>query len=567
MNNKYEYDTSGVSSSLLAVGLLLPVILGTYSRAFSWGRSKTYSCTCKLCATQKPARSSLNLFRVVFVLACALIALPLRNIIIGQYGRGHGFNPYEILNVGSLSSKGEIKKAYSQRMRETKLRIRDKAEAKKALQEIIKAHETLTDDKLRENWDAFGAMETKEAHVIAIPQWAMTKNMSSLMLLLYILALGLGFPKMVSLMWQYSFNYSAVGVSYLTTEALYHQMKTVRRCGSMYALIGWLASCSAELQQRAIKTPEPNLARLVEVFADELAIAITEKQATPTYVLCLGMLCLRNPKVLALIHEDDLRAVQSEMLKATLAIRVISLSLKQKDIYYLSYHLERCIVQSVCNPAYWEMQYTDVSFEQVFIKAYEGKKTEEPRSAADQELDARMFRTKITAVDLYTALNGPISKEEHISPAAEVSLRVVLTREGHKSSYLPIRKPKKPKTDEFDIGDLEVVDTNECPEINPKELDKHPILIRHSTTEPLHAPFFKEPQEYAWAVVIEINGMIVSESPDFTPGAQETEVLFRIPPLQSLTPAGTAKATIEIGLISKKFFNRDTIWRKTLAFA
>ncbi|KAI5193245.1 translocation protein SEC63 [Nematocida sp. AWRm77] len=568
MNNKYEYDTSGVSSSLLAVGLLLPVLLATAGRAFSRERGRTYACACKECGKGKKARGKVNMYRVVFILACAMLVLPLRTIFVEQYGRTSGFDPYEILGIDrTCFKKKEIEKAYMVKARQAKLRGKGAAESKKLVQEVINAYQIVSDSKKRENWDMFGNMDVKEAHVIAIPKWAMTKGMSSAMLLAYILVLGLGVPKIVSLMWRYSFDYSSMGVSYATTESFYHKMKGVKRCSSMYALVEWIAEYSTELKQVQFKTPEENLKRLSDVLRKEFALPVDTERVEYAYLLCLAVLCLRNAEVLSLVHEDDVAVVQSEMLKCTKALRVIGHTLKLKDVYYLSYDLERCISQTVCSPAYWETQYTDVSFETVFMKAYEGKRTEEEKTETDKQIDARMFQTNITAIDMYTPLDGVVGRDESISGSADLSLRAVLTRESEKTGYVPLKKHKKQRKEEFDFGDLSVLGQEECPEINPKELEKHPILIRNSTEEVLHAPFFREVLEYSWVMVIEVNGHIVAETPEFTPGVKDTEVLFRLPPLQTFTPSGMNKALVEVYLISKRFFNRDSVWKKTLALA
>jgi len=569
MNNHYEYDTSGVSSSLLAVVLLLPVIAISYFRGFGRGSAAAFSCSCVRCLRKKKEKA-LNVPRIVFFVSTALVLVPLRNVLYNQYGRGEGMNPYETLSVGEKSSKEEIETAYRKKVREVKIRVKDREKMKMMLQDVINAHEMLMDDKKRENWDAFGNSEKKESHVIAIPKWAMSARMSGLLILCYILALGVGVPQIVSAIWKVSFEHSAVGVSYKTTESLFHTMRENETCADVHRLAEWIALCSAEMREHAVRTPRENFDRVADLLEKNFAIAVngnsaedrTEKEKA-LRILCLSTLCMRDEQVLALIHEEDLAKAQKEVLGGVKAARVISFTLKQKETYFLTFELERSVVQSVPSPKCGEAQYTDVKFEDVFARAFENRKYEEKRTETDQIIDKQMFKTKITAVDMYTPCDGPISREEYVSGESEVSIRIVLTREGAQTSYTPVDSRRRPKLENLDVGDLSVIDLEEVPEINPKELEKHKIFIRHSTSEPVHAPLFKEQQEYSWVAVLEINGEPMAESPEFTPGSRDTEVFFKIPPLSSFI-SGTKKAVIDIHLICEKFFGRDTRTRKTL---
>ncbi|KAI5184268.1 translocation protein SEC63 [Nematocida homosporus] len=561
MHSKYEYDSSGVSSSLLAVGLLVPIVLGTYSRAFSKKEIKSLICGCSECQRGVKRSRGLNWWQIIFWSACCLLVLPLRNIIVREYGRSGTFDPYKVLGVAKAVGAAGIEKAYREKLRETKFKVRDRRKSKEVLQEVIRAHQTLSDAKLRENWDNFGEGEKKESHVVAIPAWAMKKSSAGFMLAVYLVLLGVILPRVVSAIWKISFNYAAVGLEYRSTERLYQRMKGVKKCFTLNTLVEWLAEDCFELSEYKWRTPSSNLKHLVSILVSECTIPLSSNEERMGVVIGFSMLCLRNEQVLASLHQDDIGYAQDILLKGAKAIRMISLVLKQKEIYYLGYDLERAVVQSVPDVKYWEMQYPDISFTDTFINCFEGKKEELVKSAADQRVDQSMFKAKITAIDLYTTVEGPITKEEYITGSLNPNLRVVITKEGSQTGYkAPVHK--RLRREEIDFGDLSLLETDLCPELNPVELEKAPVLLRHTTCLPVHAPLCRVPQTYDWAVVVEVNGVPLANSPPFTPGPCDTEVLFKLPALQTLSTQ--KRVIIDIRLISCKFFGRDVLARKSL---
>ncbi|OAG29507.1 translocation protein SEC63 [Nematocida displodere] len=561
MSSKYEYDASGVSSSLLAIVLLVPVIAITYSRAFPPKKTLPAPCRCQECVKLKEERRGFNIYRIIFLCACALIALPIKNAIMGKYERTGAFDPYDVLSLDTSATDQDVLTAYRSLVRETKMNREDKRAQNEKVQKILRAKDLLLDHAKRESWDAFGEGEVGKSHVIAIPEWALSQNSAILIILIYISLLGIALPKVVSYLWKFSFDYSAVGISYRTAESLFHQMKHVKKCSTIYTLIEWITQSSTEMAEHAWKTPQANLDRLQRILSADLAISTAPGLASARHVLSLSALALKNEQVLTLIDNSDLSKIQEELLNGAMAVRLISQHLKQKEIFYLTFDLERCLVLSIPEPKYSELQYPDTHFPDVFIKAFEGKKYDVEHSEIDKEIDQNMFKAKIVAIDMYTAVDGPITKGEVITGSAECSLRVVLVREGHASQYLP-PTPLKVSAP-VDTEDLSIFTDEECPEISPKELEKSPIVIRGSVDSvSAHNPLFYAPQKYTWSVVLEVNGVLITESSGFTPGVADTEVLFKLPSFQSLTHS--KKAVVDVHLVCTKFFNRDTLFRKTL---
>lgn len=558
--SSYEYDTSGVSSSLLGVGLLLSVMIATCSRAFKQRKEAKFMCSCPKCIERKEKKVGVNVFRIIFICAFVLLAVLMRNVLTKDYTREGTFNPYEILNVSRFAKKNEISRAYRRRIREARLSIRDKKKCKQVVQNILEAQRILSDKKKREKWDAFGETDKKERHIIAIPQWAMTKSTSLAFILMYILALGVALPKIVSSIWQISFAYSYVGLSYQSTEAMYHRMKRVKRCFSIENLIIWMSECCTEISAHLWRTPGKNVLQIQSVLEKEYGIC-TKKDSKPGFLICYSVLALQNKEIASLLDRNDIEHAQMVMQKATKGIRIISLALQQKEVFYLTHDLDRCIIQSIPDPKYWEMQYPFKSFEQVFVKCYEKRKEELPLNDLEKEIDKKMFKAKICAIDMYTPADGPISKEEYVTSSSSLNVRAIVVREGSEYVYTPPMR-KKTKKEEMDIGDLSVLEADDYKEINPPELEKIPTLIRKEGSASAHAPLFQEPQMYSWTIVLEINKVPMMESPEFTPGEKETEIFFRLPPLNSFTTE--RRVTVDLRLLCKKFFNRESLSRKTL---
>ncbi|KAI5180450.1 translocation protein SEC63 [Nematocida sp. AWRm80] len=560
MNKSYEYDSSGVSSSLLGVGLLCPLVIGMYQKAFSQKNLKGFKCKCSNCS-KRTEKSRVNIYKIAFFILCLLMIIPLKNVIFREYGRTGIFDPYLILEVGRHATSDEVEDAYRARVRIVKVRERNKKKMKAMVQDIIKAHKILIDPKHRENWDAFGDGDAKESHVIAIPSWIMSKNNSLLVLLLYILLLGVIFPKGVSYIWKYSFNHTSIGVSYNSTEALYHIMKRVKKCNNMYLLVEWMILSSTEIKEYTIKTPAKNIAQLKSILQNDLCLPLS-KSLGSKYIIGMSLLGLQNEEVLSRVHQDDITMMQNQFIKLINGIKKISIALRQKSVFYLAIDLQRSIVQAVPDAKYIEMQYPDGSFEDSFVRVFESRKYQESSTKVAETLDKKLFKIKPTAINLYTSIDGPIVKEEFITGTTDFVIRVIMTREGAEAAYRPPTAKKTRKAD-LDIGDLSVLDQDDSEELNPKELEKHPILIRNSTVLPVHAPFFNGLLPYSWIAIVEINGEIIMESPEFTPGPQDTEVLFKIPPLNNIL-TDSKKAVIDIRLVCEHFFNRDILLRKTV---
>jgi len=140
------------------------------------------------------------LWGLVFYLASSLS----ENAEIAQ------FDPYQILEIDSGSEISVIKKAY----RKLSLQYHpDKnpgdAFAKDMFVKISKAHDVLTDDDARENYEKYGNPDGRQAMQVSIglPTFLLEKDFHATILIVYLIVLAVVIPVAVGMWWSYSQQY------------------------------------------------------------------------------------------------------------------------------------------------------------------------------------------------------------------------------------------------------------------------------------------------------------------------------------------------------------------------
>ncbi|KAH9387253.1 translocation protein SEC63 [Nematocida major] len=534
------YDATGLSSSILAAGLLIPTIVGVYFLRSKHTARKP--CKCTYCTRFKKT-AKIDKYRVLFFVLLALLVLPVYNILSQEYNRSTTKDPYKTLGVSnSVDDKG-VEKAYRKAVRKTKLSRMEKAEEKKTIQEILKAKDLLLDREARDRWDSFGDAPTTKSHIIAIPSWLMTKYNPVILIFLYVLILGVLLPKGVSYIWMYSFEYSSSGILYRSTESLYKALKKAE-VADIIGLLVLLNRSTAELSEYAPKTPPEAVEKLREIIRRKYPLKIPMK--TETFALSLGLLLLRDAEVLPLISPQDIEYLQAWIVLSTHAVKALSTGVKNRDLYYTAGDLEKCIIQAVPTPKYYQMQ-GGRSFEEVFLSDFEGSPVEE-RTPVDEE----MFRVEISGMEMYNAEDGSIKDNGFITGTMDTVVRVFVEREGE-SVYTPAVIPRASEK-ACDTGDLEELEAG-GEELFPSALEKYPILVRSAGEESVHAPMFFEERAYTWKCVLELNEEILMESYAFTPGRGGSEIFFKVPPMKNLIVS--RRAEVQARLVCTNYFNRD----------
>ncbi|KAI5192747.1 translocation protein SEC63 [Nematocida minor] len=542
----HGYDATGLSSSLLAAGLLIPSIVTLYF--VSKTKKEKTVCKCGQCA-RLTKKTKIDKYRVLMYAFLLLLALPVYNIVFKEYNKNTLSNPYKLLEISTSATDKEIEGAYRKAIRKTKLMKTSTAEKKKSVQNILKAKDLLLDPKARERWDTFGDAPMVNNHTIAIPSWIMSKYNPLLLIFLYVLVLGVLLPKGVSYMWMYSFEYSSSGILYKSTESLYRALKHTYVTDPIGLLV-LLNKYTVELSQYKPKTEEKKIQQIKEIISTDYAIPIS--LSAPTFILSLGMLLLRDDSVLSLIDRSDIEYMQSEIVLCIGAIKSLSIAFKSSSLYYLAFDLERCITQSIPYPKYHRMQ-TGASFEETFLSLHDKENKESEKEEKSKEENG-MFKIKIAGIDIYNPIDGVIAKNGSLVGTVDTIVKVSVFRENSKSVYTPvsINNDSEKKNDVGDLSELE----GSSEEIYPSALNKYPISIKGSSSEPVHAPVYFEDISYDWVCTLEVNNEILMESPAFTPSATGCEIFFKIPPMANIISSRRAEISVKIS--NGKYFERDT---------
>ncbi|XP_060516867.1 translocation protein SEC63 homolog [Cylas formicarius] len=234
MGQKFQYDESGGTFfyfllSFLAL-ILIPVTI------FYWPRKKKpdpdqekKECKCPGCLLKReylqkaePWRETKNLL-IKFVIILGWLALIFLVYKVSQFDyEMANFDPYEILRISPGSSQAEIKKAYREL---AKILHPDKDTGdEKEFMKLSKAHQALTDEESRRNWEKYGNPDGPGAMSfgIALPSWIVEKENSVWVLGLYALVFMVALPIVVGTWWYRSIKFTGDQVLLDTTQMYYY---------------------------------------------------------------------------------------------------------------------------------------------------------------------------------------------------------------------------------------------------------------------------------------------------------------------------------------------------------
>ncbi|XP_076296029.1 translocation protein Sec63 [Lasioglossum baleicum] len=217
---KFQYDESGgkffyVLLSFLAL-LLIP---GTY---YLWPRcpkqdpdQEERECQCDGCKKKKiilqlnePWKETKALFKkFLIILGWVILIFLAYKVSQFDYERAN-FDPFEILEVSSLSSQSDIKKAY--RKKSLVLHPDKETGDEVAFMKLTKAYQALTVEEARRNWEKYGNPDGPRAmnFGIALPSWIVEKENSVWVLGLYSLVFMFALPIAVGMWWYKSNRYT-----------------------------------------------------------------------------------------------------------------------------------------------------------------------------------------------------------------------------------------------------------------------------------------------------------------------------------------------------------------------
>jgi translocation protein SEC63 len=140
------------------------------------------------------------------------------------------YDPFEILNVPSGSSEDVIKSAFKKLSRvhhPDKAAPENRAKAETKFVEISKAYKSLTDEKMRKNWEEHGNPDGIRTFAlgVALPSWLVNSSNRMIVLALYCLAFGIGLPLLVKQWWSKSKHYTKDGLCHSSMSMFFRDLK------------------------------------------------------------------------------------------------------------------------------------------------------------------------------------------------------------------------------------------------------------------------------------------------------------------------------------------------------
>lgn len=181
----YQYDESGKTTAFFFFTILslymIPTTIGRLRRTYSWLTGKRNS--------KESETKWTHWTNVLYVVALIAFIFTYRYINSVNWEEQVAWNPYDILGVSEGADSVEIKTAYKQlslRWHPDK-NMDNREEAERRFVDISKAYKTLTDETARASWLKYGNPDERRdlTFGIALPQWLVSKDNSTLVLAIY----------------------------------------------------------------------------------------------------------------------------------------------------------------------------------------------------------------------------------------------------------------------------------------------------------------------------------------------------------------------------------------------
>ena len=140
------------------------------------------------------------------------------------------YDPFEILGIPSNADGDTIKNAFKRLSRlhhPDKAKTEDREKAEIRFVEMSKAYKTLTDEKIRKNWEEYGNPDGVRTFAlgVALPSWLVNSGNRMVLLALYCIAFGVGLPLLVKQWWSKSKKYTKDGLRNSSMTMFFHELK------------------------------------------------------------------------------------------------------------------------------------------------------------------------------------------------------------------------------------------------------------------------------------------------------------------------------------------------------
>merc|ERR1719379_1045684 len=163
-----------------------------------------------------------------FIFGWLLLVVLLIKLFTEEKQEMYSFNPFKILELEEAADPKAIKKAFRKL---SLLYHPDKnpgnAEANDMFIKVTKAHEVLTDDATRENYEKYGNPDGYHGTsvTIGLPSWLTNKDNELAILVAYFVVMIVVIPVVVGLWWRKSSKFLEDGVMQNTAYRFYRQVQ------------------------------------------------------------------------------------------------------------------------------------------------------------------------------------------------------------------------------------------------------------------------------------------------------------------------------------------------------
>jgi len=163
-----------------------------------------------------------------FIFGWLLLIVLLIKLFTQEQEEMYSFNPFKILGIEETAEPKEIKKAFR---RLSLIYHPDKnqgnAEAEQMFIKVTKAHEVLTDEATRENYEKYGNPDGYHGTsvTIGLPSWLTNKENELAILVAYFVVMIIVIPVVVGLWWRKSSKFLEDGVMQNTAYRFYRQVQ------------------------------------------------------------------------------------------------------------------------------------------------------------------------------------------------------------------------------------------------------------------------------------------------------------------------------------------------------
>ncbi|OLQ06990.1 Translocation protein SEC63-like [Symbiodinium microadriaticum] len=261
-------------------------------------------------ARRASAGSSFTMIIKLSLLAGIWLTIYLIHVHLGDAKEIKRFDPFEILEVSPGASATEVKKAYRQlSLKYHPDKNPDDPLAASRFMQITKAHNALTDETAKANYEKYGNPDGPQTSKVGIglPRFLLEKENHLMILCLFFFLLLFVVPMAFICYYQRTKNYAANGVMIETLQFMGYYINEATRLKNCPELL----AASAESRGMSLRPSDNSEMKTLSAQVVEHK----KRQFTAPIIIKNNFLLLGHMQRLHHLMSDDLRADLDEMLR------------------------------------------------------------------------------------------------------------------------------------------------------------------------------------------------------------------------------------------------------------